>query len=167
MPTRNFDRKFIKRSGLQLWYKEFPNTAGNMLVHCVASALPLVEISDDSYALGIRGPDRKIDSLHTVDRVQMGAKSLVTVPVRPFLKQMNIVFSDHRLECIGIMHGRRFARFVSDTELVRSYSRPRHLFRLSPALVTNRLVKPGRVYFPHHPGSTMRLVDKPDLLSIG
>ena len=85
------DLELVERSLAQPRHEQFPETAGDVLAHGVATAVPGVEIAHHAHAGGVRRPHREIDPVHAVDRSQLGPQTFVAAPVRPLVQEVQIV----------------------------------------------------------------------------
>jgi hypothetical protein len=55
--------------------------------------MPSIEVSDEAYSIGIRGPDGERDSVHTVQREHVSAKLFIDPFMTAFAEQVEIDFA--------------------------------------------------------------------------
>jgi hypothetical protein len=83
----------------------------------VATAVPVVEVTDDADPLGVRRPDGECRSGDAVDFAEVRAEALEGAQVRTFGEQPDVHLAEHRPETIGIV-GFLDAVFPGDAQAV-------------------------------------------------
>jgi len=85
---------FIKRTICETWNEEFPDAGGSAIRHRMAAAVPLVEVTYDTYSRGVRRPDDKMDSGDALNCSKMGAHRLARFEKGFFGKEMQLIVGE-------------------------------------------------------------------------
>src|SRR5207253_7909879 len=98
------DLKFVMRIFTDTGNEQFPDAAADQLTHGVNPAVPAIEIADHTHALGVRRPDREVNTGVVTDLADMRTEFFVKTPVLAFSEKMNVHFAhDHAIR-IRIAH---------------------------------------------------------------
>ncbi len=101
--VRAADLELVVLAGLEPRHEQLPESPVLPQPHRVASAVPLVEITDDADATGIRGPDREAEAVDAVEAAELRPQDLVD-EVGPDLAQgVHVVLLERRAEAIGVV----------------------------------------------------------------
>ena len=103
---------FVERAVGEFRNEEFPEAGGSAVRHGMASAIPLVEVSHDTYSHGVRRPDDKMESGDTLHRPEMGAHCFIGFEEGSLGEEMQLKVGEKGGECIGIMPLRDLAHMV-------------------------------------------------------
>src|ERR1700730_2883650 len=76
--------------------KEFPDSCAEKFAHGMHAAVPVVEIANHTYPLGIWRPNCKVNAAFAIERAQMRAEFVVDSPVLTFGKKMQIGLAHDR-----------------------------------------------------------------------
>ena len=153
----------VERSFAQARHEQFPETAGDVLPHGMAAAVPVVEIADHADARGVGGPDGEVHAVDAVDLPQLRPQPVVALPVPAFVQQVEVVVGQQVRKGVGIVHGRGL--------LAAFLGHPKHVPRRAVADVGNGQIasnKPGRMDPPHGQRPVaVRRIDDPRLARRG
>jgi hypothetical protein len=105
------------RAGAHSGQKDFPGTAFAAQAHRVATAVPVIEVTDDADPLRVRRPDGESRSGDAVDFAEVRAEALEGPQVRAFGEQPDVHLAEYRPETIGII-GFLNAVFPGDAQAV-------------------------------------------------
>ncbi len=82
--------------------EQLPDSRRSARAQRMHAAVPIIKVTDDADAPGVRRPHCKMHAAHALDGLQVRAELLVAVVVRAFAEQMKIEIAQQGRKGIGI-----------------------------------------------------------------
>ena len=87
-------------------------------MHLMLTAVPAIEITDDTDSFCVRSPHREVHTRYAIDGAQVCAHLVVSFPVLAFAVEMKIEFSKQGIVRVGVVHDDVIAGCVLSTQLI-------------------------------------------------
>src|SRR6266849_3210280 len=104
-------------------HEELPDSRRAASAHGVDTAVPVVEIADNTYAAGARRPDREMDATDAFEGFDVRAEFFISVVVAAFAHEMEIEFAEEIGKSVGVESFKGFAVIGAVTDAVGSGTR--------------------------------------------
>src|SRR5262245_61620904 len=116
--VRADDFEFVDRAFGKFWDEDFPDAGRAAGARGMDTAVPAVEIADDTDSLRAGSPDGKVNASNTFEGEEMSAKFLVGVVMTALAHEVEVKFGEDAGEGIRIMNFKGFAVIGAAVDLV-------------------------------------------------
>ncbi len=97
------DLILVDRSLIQSGDEQLPDAGRTHRPHGVGAPVPLIEIADDRYPLGARGPEREGNARNPVDGSMVGSELAINVAIGSFVEEIQIFLAQSGKKGIGVV----------------------------------------------------------------
>ncbi len=113
------DLEFVDFALHQVGDEKFPDSGRPAIAHRMPPAIPVVEIANHADALGVRRPDREIDTSNSAVGHDVGTEPLVVAEMRTFAQEVKVEVGQRRPEAVGVDEFPAMPFVVLDAKPVR------------------------------------------------